>query len=94
MKIYCVCGMGLGSSLIAKMNVESILKQEGIDAKVDNCDIGVVTSVQADIYVTTAEMAKSMPEDIRAKTVILNDFINMESIRNNLMSHIHGLVSK
>ena len=31
MKICAVCGFGVGSSVIAKMNIESILAQEAQD---------------------------------------------------------------
>ncbi|EPD6333780.1 hypothetical protein ACS5NX_000867 [Klebsiella oxytoca] len=34
MKILTVCGLGMGSSLILKMNVEAVLKQHGIQASV------------------------------------------------------------
>ena len=88
MKIYCVCGMGLGSSLIAKMNVEKVLKENNIEGSVDNCDIGTVTSVEADLYITTAEMAKSMPENLRDKTLILTNFIDMNIIRTTLLDYL------
>lgn len=87
MKITCVCGMGMGSSLIAKMNIESILSQLGVDAQVDNCDLGTVTTKDSDWYVTTRELADNMPETIKEKTIVLQDFINVASIKDELVKH-------
>lgn len=85
MKIYCVCGMGLGSSLIAKMNLDKILQDEGIQASVENCDIGNIVGMAGDYYVTTKELAANMPAEFKDKTIILADFINLEAIKEVLL---------
>ncbi|MGE9552018.1 PTS sugar transporter subunit IIB [Erwinia amylovora] len=61
MKIVCVCGMGLGSSVIAKMNIEQVLKKMQIEAQVDTCDVGSIRSISADVYVTTRELIVPTP---------------------------------
>ena len=88
MKITCVCGMGMGSSLIAKMNIEGSLSQEGIDAEVDNCDLGSVSSKDSDWYVTTRELANNMPEHIKDRTIVLSDFISLDVIRAEMIKHL------
>ena len=88
MKITCVCGMGMGSSLIAKMNIEGILSQEGIDAEVDNCDLGSVSSKDSDWYVTTRALANNMPEHIKDRTIVLSDFISLDVIRAEMIKHL------
>lgn len=88
MKITCVCGMGMGSSLIAKMNIESIVSQMGVEAEVDNCDLGSVSSKDSDWYVTTRELAGNMPEAFQEKTIILTDFISIDSIKDELVKHL------
>lgn len=88
MMITCVCGMGMGSSLIAKMNIEGILSQEGIDAEVDNCDLGSVSSKDSDWYVTTRELANNMPEHIKDRTIVLSDFISLDVIRAEMIKHL------
>lgn len=88
MKITCVCGMGMGSSLIAKMNIEGILSQEGIDAEVDNCDLGSVSSKDSDWYVTTRELSNNMPEHIKDRTIVLSDFISLDVIRAEMIKHL------
>lgn len=82
MHIICVCGMGLGSSVIAKMNIEQVLKNMGIAATVDTCDLGSVRSVPADIYVTTRELAMNMPADVQSKTIVLTNFVRKVEIES------------
>lgn len=89
MKIVCVCGMGMGSSLIAKMNIESILKKYKIDCIVDNCDVGSVASVDYDWYITTKELSENMPMSLINKTIILSDFINLNSIEKELSKYLN-----
>jgi len=81
MKILCICGMGLGSSLIAKMNIDDILREMGVRATVETCDVGSVNSERADIYVTTRELAANMPKEHLEKTVILTNFFKKDEIR-------------
>jgi PTS system ascorbate-specific IIB component len=60
MKIVTVCGMGMGSSLILKMNIDDILAAKNIDAEVEACDLGSVTGRGADIVVTTEELGEQL----------------------------------
>lgn len=82
MRIICLCGMGLGSSLIAKMNIEAILHNLNVDATVDTCDVGSINSEKADVYVTTRELAENVPAEHANRTVILTNFVRKEEIKN------------
>jgi PTS system ascorbate-specific IIB component len=84
MKIVCVCGMGLGSSVIAKMNIESVLKKLNFDASVETCDLGSINSVVGDLYVTTREISETFPSDIMKKTVVLTNFVKKTEIESIL----------
>ncbi|MDR3588197.1 MAG: PTS sugar transporter subunit IIB [Negativicutes bacterium] len=81
MKIICLCGMGLGSSLIAKMNIEAVLEGLDIQATVETCDIGSINSEKADLYVTTRELAENIPHEHADKTVILTNFVRKDEIK-------------
>lgn len=81
MKIVCLCGMGLGSSLIAKMNIEELLKELGIKATVETCDIGSIKSESADYYITTNELAKNIPPENDGKVIVLSNFVKKNEIR-------------
>ena len=36
LRVLCVCGNGMGTSTILKLNVTSILKEEGIEGTVES----------------------------------------------------------
>ncbi|MFW5794881.1 MAG: PTS sugar transporter subunit IIB [Bacillota bacterium] len=80
MKIICICGMGLGSSVIAKMNIENVLENLGVEAQVDTCDIGSIRSVEGNLYVTTRELEENLPDNIKDKTVVLTNFVKKDEI--------------
>ena len=42
MKIVCVCGMGMGTSLIMKMTIDNAARELGLDAEVEHWDVGTV----------------------------------------------------
>lgn len=81
MKIVCLCGMGLGSSLIAKMNIGELLKEMKIKATVETCDVGSIRSEKADYFVTTKELARNIPAENSGKTIILTNFVKKDEIR-------------
>lgn len=91
MKIVCVCGMGLGSSVIAKMNIEQVLKKMGLLATVDTCDLGSVRSVPADLYVTTRELAVSMPAEVQGKTIVLTNFVRKVEIESSIGDYLKNM---
>ena len=57
-KILAVCGNGLGSSLMLKINVAAVIKDLGIsDVEVGHCDLTSVASEKADVVVVTKDLA-------------------------------------
>lgn len=85
MKICAVCGFGVGSSIIAKMNIESILSQEGKgDIEVETVDLGSVMGVDADVFFTTHELFDNFPDELKPKTVVLDNFVDLDSIKEKL----------
>ena len=94
MKIVCLCGMVLGSSLIAKMNVEELLKELGVKANVETCDVGSIKSEVADYYITTKELAKNIPPEKSDKTIVLTNFVKKDEIRKAVEPVLAKLVAK
>lgn len=42
MKIVAVCGMGIGTSVLLKLNAEKVLKMLDIEATVDAADLSLI----------------------------------------------------
>ena len=95
MKIVAVCGFGVGPSIIAKMNMEQILSDRGDDdVTVETVDLGSVTSVDADLYVTTHELFDQFPESITGKTLVLNNFVDTNEIKEQLLPRVDAFKNK
>jgi len=91
MKILCVCGFGMGSSLILKMTVEKAMKALGVDCEVQHEAAGMIGGASADIIVASpdfeAELA-SFPN-----TVFVPNIVNVAEVEAALSEYIrtHGL---
>lgn len=57
LNILCVCGNGMGTSTILKINVKKICDQNRIDANVESCAFG-----EAMTYLTTTDLVLTSPE--------------------------------
>ena len=58
MKILAVCGNGLGSSLMLKINIDSVVRELAIPyVEVNHCDLTSVASEKADLVVVTKDLA-------------------------------------
>jgi PTS system ascorbate-specific IIB component len=79
MKILTVCGLGMGSSLILKMNVEAVLKQHGIQASVEHMDVSSAASASADLVITNAELVDNL-RHLSCPLAIVNNYIDSKEI--------------
>ncbi|MFD0870060.1 Ascorbate-specific phosphotransferase enzyme IIB component [Chlamydia abortus] len=83
MKILCVCGLGQGTSLILRMNVENVLREMGVQADVEHTDVSTASSMSADYIVTSNELAQSL-QGHSAKIVIVNNYFDLNEIKESL----------
>ncbi|TWT05506.1 PTS sugar transporter subunit IIB [Planococcus sp. CPCC 101016] len=87
MKILCVCGLGQGTSLILKMNVEEALNEKNIMADVEHIDLSSATSMSADYIITSNELAESL-QGQPAKVIVVNNYFDMEEIKSAIDANI------
>lgn len=83
MDILCVCGLGQGTSLLLRMNVEEVLKEIGIKADVDNTDVSSVSSMRTDYIVTNKVFAEQITNNI--PKIIVENYFDKEEIKNALL---------
>lgn len=86
-KILAVCGLGQGTSLILRMNIEQVLGDLGVQADVEHIDVSAASSMEADLIVTNDELAKSLP-DQREKVIIVNNYFDLDEIKNALQGRV------
>lgn len=89
MKIMTVCGLGQGTSLLLKMNVEEALRSLGIDAEVDNTDVSSVAVEKADL-ILAGEYHLDALAGIDTPIIAISDFMDVEEIKRKLKSYFEG----
>ena len=80
MKIVTICGAGIGSSGILKVNAERVLARLDIDAIVIAADVASVQDVAADaqVILTSAEFVEAIGATFADVIVIENYFDTTE----------------
>lgn len=91
-KVLAVCGFGVGTSLILKMNIEKVLKQKGIDAEVTNADITTATGISADVIFTSKELYSQLQGKSKAPLIQIDNFMSNKEIEEKGMPVIKGLM--
>jgi len=83
LKILTVCGNGIGSSLLLKLKVEEIAKEEGIDVDAESVDSGRATGIKADLVITVKELVNIFPDDQRVATI--RSYTNKKKIKEDIL---------
>jgi PTS system ascorbate-specific IIB component len=87
MKIVCVCGMGIGTSILLKMNTEKAAAKLGIDADVTAADISSArgSAQGCDLILTSQELATEL-DGTSVPVVVINNFMDVGEIETKLQS--------
>ena len=80
MKIVAICGAGIGSSGILKVNAERVLKKLDIEATVTAVDLASLaeTARDAQVILTSAEFVEAIGKTFADVIVIENYFDTQE----------------
>ncbi|MDN5792901.1 MAG: PTS sugar transporter subunit IIB [Brevibacterium aurantiacum] len=89
MKIIAVCGMGIGTSIILKMNIDNALTNLGVDADVEAADISAARGAAstADLVMTSSELVEQLG-DLDVPIVIVDDFTSVSEIETKLVEEL------
>ena len=81
MKIIAICGAGIGSSAILKVNAERVLSRLGIEADVTAADIASVQTAAADaqVILTSAEFVEAIGKTF-ADVVVINNYFDANEL--------------
>lgn len=89
-KVFAVCGMGLGTSVILKSRLKAALEEAGVDYQLDVTDASAASGAQADVIFTSAELADQI-RDPRAKIVVIENFMDRDEIRRKVSDAVEGM---
>lgn len=86
LKILMVCGAGLGSSFACQMSVEAVLKDLGVEAKLDHCDISSASGMNADIIISGKNFETQFKHyNISATKIFLDRLVDKNEIKEKLV---------
>ena len=85
MKIVAICGAGIGSSGILKVNAERVLKKLDIDADVIAADLASLKDVAGDaqVILTSAEFVEAIGKTF-ADVIVINNYFDTSELTEKL----------
>jgi len=90
-KVMIICGFGLGSSMVLKMTLDDVLKEENIDVETFCSDSYVGTGEQYDIVFTSQELVYLF-ENNPQPTVVISNFLSKDEIRNKGLEPLREVI--
>lgn len=92
MKIITVCGLGVGTSLMLKMTVESAMNQLGIRSDVEHWDFGTVKGKEKDFIVTSEEFLDNFSDD--ENVVFIKNIMDVSEVKEKIASFLKDKEAK
>lgn len=88
LKIYTVCGNGIGSSLMCKFKVEELCEELGIQAQVESTDFSQAAGLQCDLIITIKELGQQLTNK---NVAIIRSYTNKKKIREDIEASLLAL---
>ena len=82
-KVVTVCGNGIGSSLMLKLKLEEIAKENQIDIDAESIDSNAAAGKFADFFVTVKEFADVFKDN--QKVVFTRSYMNKKKIKEDVL---------
>lgn len=86
MKIVCVCGLGMGTSLIMKMTVDKAARELGLDAEVEHWDAGTVGSKEVDLIVAAEDFAENLAA--HENVILVKNILDGTEVKKKLEAYL------
>jgi PTS system ascorbate-specific IIB component len=84
-KIYAVCGAGIGTSVLLKSNADRALQALGIEAEVHAVSISQAMAADSDAQVVmiTPELTEQI-KGIRSEVIVVNNIFDLAELQEKL----------
>ena len=85
MRIVAVCGCGMGSSVVLKMNAKKALEELGVNADLEVADLMTAKAAvaTADLVLVGKELSTNLG-NVSKPVIILNSFVSKTEVREKL----------
>lgn len=90
-KVFTVCPQGLGSSMIAKINVQKALDKLGVDSDIETSGVASIIGQNYDLIVTIEEMRDSLQRFDQEKIIYLTNFFKKDEIAQKVEDRLRKL---
>jgi PTS system ascorbate-specific IIB component len=93
LKIMVVCGFGLGSSMVLRMTLDSVLKEAGIKAETFCSDEATSRGEKYDIVFTSQPLVhlfEGKPQPV----IVINNFLSKDEVKQKALPLIQQLSSE
>lgn len=90
MKVLTVCGMGMGTSLMLLMEIQSLAKNNGIYVNGEAVDLGSAKSIPCDLIVASEEIAHEL-ENMPVEVIGIKNLIDKQEIADKVLPAIKKL---
>jgi PTS system ascorbate-specific IIB component len=84
--IVTICGCGMGSSLMLRINIEKLLKELSLKGTVEVADMIAGKGMSGDIMVTTSDILKALGDTGKQfkRIVVLSNLVSKKELRSKL----------
>jgi PTS system ascorbate-specific IIB component len=84
-KVLAVCGLGIGSSIVLKINATKVFQSLGVDFNLEVADIGTAKSIPFDVAITSNELAETLKngvsQDRKEGVIPINNFVDLDEMK-------------
>ena len=88
MRIVCVCGFGMGSSLILKMSVDKAMSELGVACDVDHWAAGTMKGMNYDLVVAAEDLRDELSG--QNNVVFVKNVINVAMVKEALKKYLEA----
>lgn len=92
MKVYAICGAGVGTSTLLKMNIEDVYKKLNLNFtyRIYNTSVSLAKSANADLIYSFQSFEKDV-QDMSAHVIIINNLMDLEEIENKTIEYLKSI---
>ena len=89
--IQAVCGFGIGSSLMLKIQIEDILKKNNLEADTLCSDLASCLSNRCDVIFVSRELVDRIESRAQVPIVVIDDFMDTNELENKVLDYFKSL---
>ena len=92
--IQTVCGVGCGSSLMLRMNVEKIAKAHGYEIRAYCGDVGTCCANECDVIFISKELGERIEGRAKVPVVEFDNFMNKAEVEEKTLAYLESFAAE